>query len=217
MPPRKPAFAGSEEDQELRGVTKVITALFAPKSRLRKRRRDVLGQHAPHIFVKRASLRKALHGLLDERIIVEFDLVAGGQTEHRDESLFFDLPLDPIRVGGNIRFGVVNILFIQIAAEKRHHLIVYLEIFSDSRLGSKKVSAKTADASLKRKEYIPAQQRFLKVIWLGRRDHHVRSNAVASAHLPAAIGQFHFVRLRILMIEKVVVERDVLEIGRAHV
>src|SRR5438552_9681651 len=148
-------------------------AAFGAKSRLRKRLGDALRQHAPHIFVKGASLGQAFHCLLHERILFEFDLIACGQSEYGDEGLLLDLSLDPIGIGGQVSVRVADILFIEIAPEERQHLIVYLEIFGDLRFGSEKISGEAADASFKGKEDVPAQQLLLKIIGLGRRDHHI--------------------------------------------
>src|SRR2546427_6442923 len=187
--------------RSFRALTK-STRLLSHKefSGLCKGCREPLSQHASRVFIERAGLRKGINRLYDLRIIFEFDLVPCGQAEYGDERLFLDLPLDPIPIGGNIRLGIADILLVQIAAEGRENAVVHLEISADLRFAAEKIGGEIADASLEGKENVVAKQTLLKVIGLGWGDRNVRADAAASVHLSAAVGQFHFGRLRVLVI-----------------
>ena len=126
---------------------------------------------------------------------------------------FLNLALDPVEIGGDIFFGERNIFLFEPAAEKSDHAVVGDEISSDFRLGAEEVRGETADSALEGEEDIAAQQKFLERIEFRLADEHVGSDAAAAENLAAAVGELHFRGLRIFVIVKIVVERNVFVIA----
>src|SRR6202047_5264375 len=126
---------------------------------LRSQSRGALRDDLARVFVKRARLGQGINRFLKLRVVFEIDLVSFREAENGNERFFSDFALDPGKILGDVRVGVLHLLFIQVRDKYFHRTFVRSEILCNFRFRSQEVGGESAHAALVRKKHIAAKQR----------------------------------------------------------
>jgi len=88
-----------------------------------------LRDDSTRVLVKRPRLRQGFDCFLKLCVLFEIGLVTLRKAENGDESLFLDFALDPGKMLGDIRVGILDFLFVQVRQKYFQRVVVGGESF----------------------------------------------------------------------------------------